>query len=58
MFTLKEMECLGACGNGPSMQVNTEFYEHMTNRQVEKLIEDLRQKPEEGSSNEWAELFS
>ncbi|MCX6284189.1 MAG: NAD(P)H-dependent oxidoreductase subunit E [Bacteroidetes bacterium] len=59
MFTLKEVECLGACGSGPAMQVNTEFYEHMTARQVEKVIEDLRQKPEEeGSSKGWAEQFS
>jgi len=58
MFTLKEVECLGACGNGPSMQVNTEFYEHMTGKQVEKLIEELRHKPEDGSTKQWAELFS
>ena len=59
MFTLKEVECLGACGNGPVMQVNTEFYEHMTARQVEKVIEDLRQKQgEEGTSKGWAEQFS
>jgi len=59
VFTLKEVECLGACGNGPAMQVNTEFYEHVTNKQVEKLIEDLRQKQEEDrSSTEWAKLFS
>ena len=59
MFTLKEVECLGACGTGPSMQVNTEFYEHMTAKQVEKVIEDLRQKTEEeGSSKGWAEQFS
>ncbi|MCX6287744.1 MAG: NAD(P)H-dependent oxidoreductase subunit E [Bacteroidetes bacterium] len=58
MFTLKEVECLGACGNGPSMQINTEFYEHLTSRQVEKVIEDLRQNSEEGSSKGWAEQFS
>ncbi len=59
MFTLKEVECLGACGNGPVMQVNTEFYEQMTARQVEKVIEDLRQKQgEEGTSKGWAEQFS
>ena len=58
LFTLKEVECLGACGNGPSMQVNTEFYEHMTGKQVEKLIEELRHKPEDGSTKQWAELFS
>ena len=59
MFTLKEVECLGACGSGPSMQVNTEFYEHMTPKQVEKVIEDLRQKSgKEGTSQGWAEQFS
>ena len=59
MFTLNEVECLGACGNGPSMQINTEFYDHMTSRQVEKVIENLRQKPEEErSSTGWVELFS
>ena len=58
MFTLKEVECLGACGSGPSMQVNTEFYEHMTSKQVEKVIADLRNKTEEGQSTGWAEQFS
>jgi NADH-quinone oxidoreductase subunit E len=58
MFTLKEVECLGACGSGPSMQVNTEFFEHMTSKQVEKVIEDLRNKTEEGQSTGWAEQFS
>jgi len=59
LFTLKEVECLSACGNGPSMQVNTEFFEHMTIRQVEKLIEDLKQKQEEErSSTGWANLYS
>ncbi len=58
MFTLKEVECLGACGSGPSMQVNTEFYEHMTSKGVEKIIEDLRNKSEDGQSTGWAEQFS
>jgi NADH-quinone oxidoreductase subunit E len=59
LFTLKEVECLGACGNGPAMQVNTEFYEHLTSKQVEKILEDLRQKQEEDrSSKGWANLFS
>jgi len=58
MFTLKEVECLGACGSGPSIQVNTEFYEHMTAKDVEKLIEDLKKKPVEGTLKGWAEQFS
>jgi len=59
MFTLKEVECLGTCGSAPSMQINTEFYEHMTSAQVEKVIENLRQKSEEeGTTKGWAEQFS
>ena len=30
LFTLKAVECLGACGSAPVMQINTEFYEFLT----------------------------
>jgi len=29
-FTLKEVECLGACVNAPMMQVNEQYHEHLT----------------------------
>jgi NADH-quinone oxidoreductase subunit E len=42
LFTLKEVECLGSCGTGPAMQVNTVFYEKLTPARVTKIIDDLR----------------
>lgn len=49
MFTIREVECLGACGYAPMLQVNNEIYvNHLTPEKVDKLIEDLRngKKPE------------
>jgi len=59
IFTLKEVECLGSCGTGPVMQVNTEFYEKLTPGKVDKLLEDLREyanKDKPGNST-WVEKF-
>ena len=59
LFTLKEVECLGSCGTGPVMQVNTEFYEKLTPSRVDRILEDLRviagNRKENGTS--WAEQF-
>ena len=59
LFTLREVECLGACGNAPAMQINTEFYENLTEEKVDKIISDLRNnsaniKPE---GSRWADKF-
>ncbi|MDI2090380.1 complex I 24 kDa subunit family protein [Commensalibacter oyaizuii] len=50
MFTLSEVECLGACANAPILQVDHDYYEDMTEESTLKLIELLRQgqKPEPG----------
>jgi NADH-quinone oxidoreductase subunit E len=59
IFSLKEVECLGSCGTGPVMQVNTEFYEKLTPGKVDKLLEDLRDfasKDKPGDST-WVEKF-
>ena len=42
LFTLREVECLGACGNAPAMQINTEFYENLTEEKTDKIIDELR----------------
>ena len=42
LFTLREVECLGACGYAPAMQINTEFYEHLTEQKTDEIIESLR----------------
>ena len=42
MFTLVEVECLGACVNAPILQVNDDFYEDLDGPATEALIDGLR----------------
>jgi len=42
MFTIKEVECLGACGYAPLMQVGEFFHEHLTEAKIDRFIEDCR----------------
>ncbi|MGH7069201.1 MAG: complex I 24 kDa subunit family protein [Acetobacteraceae bacterium] len=42
LFTMTEVECLGACVNAPILQVNDDFYEDMDGPATERLIEALR----------------
>ncbi|MBV9183816.1 MAG: NADH-quinone oxidoreductase subunit NuoE [Acidobacteria bacterium] len=42
LFTLVEVECLGACVNAPILQVNDDFYEDLDGPATETLIEMLR----------------
>ena len=42
MFTFVEVECLGACVNGPVMQINDQYYEDLTSEKLLSVIESLR----------------
>jgi len=42
LFSLEEVECLGACCGAPAMQVNYDYYENLTAEKIDKLIEQLR----------------
>lgn len=42
MFTLKVVECLGACGYAPMFQVGERYYEHLTENKVDEILEQLR----------------
>lgn len=42
MFTLMEVECLGACANAPMIQVNDDFYEDLTPETMNSLLDNLR----------------
>jgi NADH-quinone oxidoreductase subunit E len=42
LFTLVEVECLGACVNAPILQVNDDFYEDLDAAATERLIDALR----------------
>ena len=41
VFSLEEVECIGACTGAPAMQVNYDFYENLTMRGFDRLIEEL-----------------
>jgi len=42
MFTLKTVECLGACGYAPMMQLGKFYKEHLTPERVDQIIEECR----------------
>jgi NADH-quinone oxidoreductase subunit E len=42
MFTLKTVECLGACGYAPMMQLGQNYREHLTKDKVDAIIEECR----------------
>lgn len=44
LFTLKTVECLGACGYAPMMQLGKHFREHLTPAKVDAIIEECRSK--------------
>ena len=42
LFTLSTVECLAACGTGPMMQINDDYYERLTEEKVDRILTDLR----------------
>ena len=40
-FTLKEVECLGACGGAPMMQIGREYHENLTPDKVDDILAKL-----------------
>ncbi|WHZ17628.1 MAG: NADH-ubiquinone oxidoreductase chain E [Nitrospira sp.] len=42
LFTLSTVECLAACGTGPMMQINDDYYERLTEDKVDRILADLR----------------
>ena len=42
MFTLTEVECLGACVNGPVIQINDDYYEDLDPERLVELLDSLK----------------
>lgn len=42
LFTLKTVECLGACGYAPMMQLGKHYREHLTREKVDEIIAECR----------------
>ena len=41
-FTLSTVECLAACGTGPMMQINDDYYERLTEEKLDRILADLK----------------
>lgn len=52
-FTLKDVECLGACVNAPMVQINDDYFEDLTPEKIVSLLDDLKagKTPEKGPQN-------
>ncbi len=40
-FSLKEVECLGACVGAPMMQIGRDYYENLTPEKIDSILEGL-----------------
>lgn len=43
MFTLSRVECLGACGTAPVMQINDDYYENLTTQKIDDILATLKE---------------
>ena len=41
-FTLKEVECLGACVDAPMFQIGTRYYEKLTPEKIDNILDQLQ----------------
>ncbi|MGA9629321.1 MAG: NAD(P)H-dependent oxidoreductase subunit E, partial [Candidatus Rickettsiella isopodorum] len=40
-FTLREVECLGACANAPVVHIGHRYYEDLTPEKIDKILDNL-----------------
>lgn len=41
-FTLKEVECLGACCGAPMMQIDRDYHEHLTVEKIDQILDGIK----------------
>jgi NADH-quinone oxidoreductase subunit E len=44
LFTLEEVECIGACSWAPAIQVNYDFHENLTIEKMDRVLDEYRKK--------------
>jgi len=42
LFTVEEVVCIAACNKAPCMQINLEYYENLTDEQIDTVVAELR----------------
>jgi NADH-quinone oxidoreductase subunit E len=42
LFSLEEVECMGACSWAPAVEINYDFHHNVTPAMLDKLLEDIR----------------
>jgi NADH-quinone oxidoreductase subunit E len=47
LFSLEEVECIGACSWAPAMQVNYDFHENLTPEKVDDILDNYRHKAQQ-----------
>lgn len=47
LFTVEEVECIGACSWAPAMMMNYEFHENLTTEKIDQLIDSLKKKEQQ-----------
>lgn len=40
-FTLREVECLGACAGAPMMQIDKEYYENLDAKKIDEILKQF-----------------
>ena len=50
LFTLSEAECLGACVNAPMLSINDDYFEDLTEKDINEILDEIKQgkKPKAG----------
>jgi len=43
LFSLEEVECIGACSWAPAVQVNYDFHENLTSAKLDKVLDDYKE---------------
>ena len=46
LFTISEVECLGACVDAPVVQINDDYYENLDSQKMEVIIKNLKKGKE------------
>jgi NADH-quinone oxidoreductase subunit E len=44
LFSLEEVECIGACSWAPAAQVNYDYHENLTAEKMDKVLEEYKKK--------------